>query len=114
MPIALVKPTELLALIKRVEARGAIETTHHVQQNCSRVFRYAVATGRADSDPSRDLRGALTPWKPEHYPTLSDPRQVGRLLRDIDVAASNAEAPDSRIWGVLREAGFPSATLRRH
>src|SRR6185312_1439627 len=73
-----------LALVKRVEERGAIETTHRVQQNCSQVFRYAVATGRAESDPSRDLRGALTPWKPEHYPALSDPRQVGRLLRDID------------------------------
>jgi integrase len=83
-PINAIKPTELLALVKRVEERGAIETTHRVQQNCSQVFRYAVATGRAESDPSRDLRGALTPWKPEHYPALSDPRQVGRLLRDID------------------------------
>jgi integrase len=75
---------ELLSLLKRVEERGAIETTHRVQQNCGQVFRYAVATGRAESDPSRDLRGALTPWKPEHYPTLTDAREVGRLLRDIE------------------------------
>ncbi|KQW69904.1 phage integrase central domain-containing protein [Methylibium sp. Root1272] len=79
-----IRPTELLALLKRVEDRGAIETTHRVQQNCGQVFRYAVATGRATSDPSRDLRGALTPWKPEHYPTLTEPRQVGQLLRDIE------------------------------
>lgn len=79
-----IRPTELLALLKRVEDRGAIETTHRVQQNCGQVFRYAVATGRANSDPSRDLRGALTPWKPEHYPTLTEPRQVGQLLRDIE------------------------------
>jgi integrase len=83
-PIDSIRPTELLALLKRVEDRGAIETTHRVQQNCGQVFRYAVATGRATSDPSRDLRGALTPWKPEHYPTLTEPRQVGQLLRDIE------------------------------
>ncbi len=83
-PIDTIRPTELLALLKRVEDRGAIETTHRVQQNCGQVFRYAVATGRAANDPSRDLRGALTPWKPEHYPTLTEPRQVGQLLRDIE------------------------------
>ena len=71
-------------LLRRVESRGAIETTHRVQQNCGQVFRYAVATARAESDPSRDLRGALTPWKPQHYATLTDPRAVGRLLRDIE------------------------------
>ena len=83
-PVGSIRPMELLTLLKRVEDRGAIETTHRVQQNCGQVFRYAVATGRAESDPSRDLRGALTPWKPEHYPTVTEPRQVGRLLRDID------------------------------
>lgn len=83
-PVNAIRPTELLTLLKRVEDRGAIETTHRVQQNCGQVFRYAVATGRAESDPSRDLRGALTPWKPEHYPTLTDPRDVGRSLRDIE------------------------------
>jgi integrase len=83
-PVHSIRPMELLTLLKRVEDRGAVETTHRVQQNCGQVFRYAVATGRAESDPSRDLRGALTPWKPEHYPTLTDARQVGRLLRDID------------------------------
>lgn len=82
--IASIKPMEVLTLLKRVEERGAVETTHRVQQNCGQVFRYAVATGRAESDPSRDLRGALTPWKPEHYPTLTDAREVGRLLRDIE------------------------------
>jgi integrase len=83
-PIDAIRPMQLLTLLKRVEERGAIETTHRVQQNCGQVFRYAVATGRAESDPSRDLRGALTPWKPQHYPTLTDAREVGRLLRDIE------------------------------
>ena len=84
MPISSIRPADILAVLRRVEERGAIETTHRVQQNCGQVFRYAVATARAESDPSRDLRGALPPWKPEHYPTLTDPRAVGRLLRDID------------------------------
>ena len=78
-----IKPREVLALLRRVEARGAIETTHRVQQNCSQVFRFAVATGLAESDPSRDLRGALTPWKPQHYPTITESREVGVLLRAI-------------------------------
>jgi len=82
--IRTIKPPELLEILRRVEARGAIETTHRVQQNCGQVFRYAVAIGLLESDPSRDLRGALTPWRPEHYPTLTDPRKVGELLRDID------------------------------
>lgn len=83
-PIHAIKPPELLQVLKRVEGRGAIETTHRVQQNCGQVFRYAVAIGLIESDPSRDLRGALPPWRPEHYPTLTDPRRVGQLLRDID------------------------------
>ena len=82
--VAAIRPADLLELMRRVESRGAIETTHRVQQNCGQVFRYAVATGRAESDPSRDLRGALTPWRPQHYATLTDPREVGRLLHDIE------------------------------
>jgi integrase len=84
MPISAIRPADLLTLLRRVETRGAIETTHRVQQNCGQVFRYAVATGRTESDPSRDLRGALAPWKPEHYATLTDARDVGNLLRDIE------------------------------
>jgi integrase len=81
-----IRPTELLTLLRRVEDRGAIETAHRVRQNCGQVFRYAVATGRAESDPRRDLRGAPTPWKPEHYPTLKEAREVGRLLRDVEAS----------------------------
>lgn len=79
-----VTPADILSLLKRVEERGALETTHRIQQNCSQVFRYAVATGRMHSDPSRDLRGALPAWRPVHYPTITDPREVGQLLRDLD------------------------------
>lgn len=83
MPVAEIGPTDLLTMLKRIEDRGAIETTHRVHQVCAQILRFAVATGRTLSDPSRDLRGALTPWKPEHYPTLTNPRDVGRLLHDL-------------------------------
>ena len=83
-PVAEIEPPELLRVLRQIESRGKHETAHRTKQRCSQVFRYAVATGLLESDPSRDLRGALSPWRPEHYPTLTDPRRVAVLLRDID------------------------------
>lgn len=83
-PIAEIKAPELLRCLRRVESRGALETAHRILQNSGQVFRYAIATGRADRDPSADLRGALTPWKPKHYPAPTEPAAVGELLRAID------------------------------
>ena len=70
--------------MRRVEARGAVETAHRVLAICGQVFRYAIATGRAVSDPSRDLRGALPPVKPQHLAAVTEPKRVGALLRAID------------------------------
>ena len=53
-------------------------------QNCGQIFRYAIATGRAERDPSADLKGALTPNKATHLASITQPRQVGELLRAID------------------------------
>jgi integrase len=83
-PVAEITPPELLAVLRRIEVRGAVETAHRAKQNAGQVFRYAVATGRAARDPSQDLRGALTPWKPKHYPAITDPQEIGALLRAID------------------------------
>ncbi|MCW0207284.1 MAG: integrase arm-type DNA-binding domain-containing protein [Achromobacter sp.] len=83
-PVAEIKAPELLRCLRRIESRGALETAHRVLQNAGQVFRYAIATGRADRDPSTDLRGALAPWKPQHYPAPTDPKAVGELLRAID------------------------------
>lgn len=82
-PVAEITAPELLMMLRRIESRGAVETAHRVHQNCGQVFRYAVATGRAMRDPSGDLRGALTPWKPKHYPSITDPKEIGQLLRAI-------------------------------
>lgn len=83
-PIGDITAPELLAMLRRVESRGALDTAHRVHQNCGQVFRYAIATGRAQRDPSADLRGALPPTNRQHYPTITDPKAIGELLRAID------------------------------
>ena len=83
-PIADVTAPELLAAMRRIENRGALETAHRALGNCGQVFRYAVATGRAVRDPSGDLRGALPPFKGEHFAAVTDPKQAAELLRTLD------------------------------
>lgn len=83
-PIADIKPLELLGVVQRIEQRGANETAHRALQNCGRVFRYAVATGRAERDISRDLLGALAPVVERHHASIVEPKAVGALLRAID------------------------------
>ncbi len=84
LPIKAITAPELLAVLRRVESRGANETAHRALQVCGRVFRFAVATGRAERDPSRDLGGALAPTKETHLASITDPQEVGALLRAID------------------------------
>lgn len=83
-PMAEVRAPELLACLRRIEERGALETAHRALQNCGQVFRYAVATGRTERDISSDLRGALPPVKPSHRAALTEPKEIGELLRAID------------------------------
>lgn len=82
--IAEITPPELLAVLRKIESKGILETAHRAQQNCGQVFRYAIATGRAERDPSADLRGALTPAKHRRLATITDPKKIGELLRAID------------------------------
>ena len=83
-PIADINASQLLEVVRRIEQRGVLETAHRVLQNCGQVFRYAVATGRAERDLSADLRGALSPVKKKHFAALTDPKKVGPLLRVLD------------------------------
>ncbi len=83
-PIAEIKAPDLLAALRRIEDRGAIETAHRALQNCGQIFRYAIATGRAERDISADLRGALVPVNKAHLPAITDPKAIGGLLRAID------------------------------
>ena len=83
-PISDISAPALLAAMRKIEARGALETAHRVLSTCGQVFRYAVATGRAERDPTGDLRGALPPYKRDHFAAITDPKRVGQLLREID------------------------------
>ncbi|MDF1817651.1 MAG: integrase arm-type DNA-binding domain-containing protein [Immundisolibacteraceae bacterium] len=83
-PIGEITPPELLAALRRVESRGAIESAHRAKQVAGQIFRYAVATGRAERDPSQDLRGALAAPKKTHLAAITDPKEVGPLLLVLD------------------------------
>ena len=83
-PIRDIKPVDFLAVIQRIEQRGRNETAHRALQNCGRVFRYAVASGRAERDITRDLLGALAPVVERHHASIVEPKAVGALLRAID------------------------------
>ena len=80
---------ELLEALRRIEARGAVETAHRTLQNCGQIFRYAIATGRAERDITADLRDALAPVKPTNFASIKEPKAIGALLRNIDAYPGN-------------------------
>lgn len=81
VPIADITPPMLLSAIRRIKARGSLDTAHRALNNCSQVFRYAVASGKTERDPSQDIKGVLPPAKTKHFPTQTDPKRFGELLR---------------------------------
>lgn len=83
-PVAELKPINVLAALKRIEAKGKHETARRCRSFASRVFRYAVATGRAEADPTSVLRGALITPKATHHAAILHPKAVGELLCSID------------------------------
>lgn len=83
-PIADIDPPELLATLRRIESRGALETAKRVKQVAGQVFRYAVATGRANRDPSQDLKEALANPIKTHLAAVTEPKEVGPLLLVLD------------------------------
>ena len=88
-PIAQISAPELLAVLRKVEERGALDTAHRILQDTSRIFRYAIATGRAERDPGADLKGALPVPRKGHFSTIVDTKEIGQLLRDIDAYSGN-------------------------
>lgn len=83
-PVGEIEAPDLLAVLKRIEARGANETAHRIKARCGQVFRYAVAHGLLTRDPSADLRGALAPIVSKSHAAVTDPAQVADLLRALD------------------------------
>ena len=82
-PISAITAQELLGGLRRIEARGRHETAHRVRALVGRVFRYAVATGRAHHGVAADLKGALAPVKSKNFASVTDPARVGELMRAI-------------------------------
>lgn len=75
------EPPDILAVLRRIEAAGTLETAHRVKTIIGQIFRYAVATGRAVRDQTADLKGALPPAKGNHFAAITDPKEIGALLR---------------------------------
>ncbi len=84
LPIGEIEPADVLTAIRRIEGKGKLESARRSLQLAGAVFRYAVATARLASDPTRDLRGALTAPTVTHYGAITDAKKVGQLLRAID------------------------------
>ena len=82
--VAAVSAPNLLRVLRKIEERGAIETAHRTLSICGQVFRYAIATARAERDVAADLKGALPPVKRKHLPAIVDPERLSTLLLEID------------------------------
>ena len=89
-PIEALSPPVLLKTIRSIEARGVIETAHRALDSCSQVFRYAIAIGKAESNPARDLKGALRKPMASHFPAITDPNRLGELLRAMTAYKGSA------------------------
>lgn len=83
-PLGAVTPPELLAPLRRIESTGKLDTAERTRALCGEIWRYAIATGRAERDIAADLRGALATATPKNHAALTDPKRVGELLRAID------------------------------
>ncbi|GAB4277889.1 MAG: tyrosine-type recombinase/integrase [Candidatus Rifleibacteriota bacterium] len=82
--ISEITPPEILEVLRKIEARGAVDTAHRAKSRCSMIFRYAIATGRCISDPCRDLTDALQPISKQHFTTITDMQRFSELLRAIE------------------------------
>jgi integrase len=91
-PLVTITAPDVLQALRVVEARGKLETAHRLRARISEIFRYAIATGRALSDPCRDLRGAIKPKRPtKHHAALIDSKAVCRLMLKIHHYGGSAE-----------------------
>lgn len=84
LPVAEIEPADVLAAVRKLEGKGKLESARRTLQLAGAVFRYAVATARLATDPTRDLQGALTAPTVKHYGAITEAKRVGELLRSID------------------------------
>jgi integrase len=94
-PIADIKPIEILDILKKVEASGRSDTAHRLRSVIGAVFRYAVATLRAENDPTYALRGALLKVKVQHRAAITEEKELGKLLHGLE---------DYSGWPIVQDA----------
>lgn len=120
-PISDLKPVEVLAALKRIEAKGKHETARRCRSFASRVFRYGVATGRGETDPTSVQHGALVTPKVQHHGAVLDPQAVGEMLRAVDAYSGHLItrlalqiSPHAMARpGELRQARWPEFDLEK-
>lgn len=100
-PVAAITAPMVLDLLRKVEARGALDTAHRVKQTCGLVFRYAIATGHAERDPVPDLKGALAAPIVTHYAATDDPLKLGELLRAVAGYGGHPATRAALLLGIL-------------
>ncbi|MCK6232298.1 tyrosine-type recombinase/integrase [Stenotrophomonas indicatrix] len=83
LPITDITAPILLAALRKLEQRGVVETAHRARAHAGRIFRYAIATGRADRNPAQDLAGALEQPRTKHFASLTEPSEIATLLRAL-------------------------------
>ena len=84
LPINTLGPRDVLnKALRKIEARGSVDTAHRAKQICGRIFRYGVAVGLAERDVTSDLRGALAEIPKSHFAAITEPKQAGELMRSI-------------------------------
>lgn len=83
-PVDEITAPELLHVLRKIEMRGHIESAHRASTNVGQVFMYAIATGRAERNPAADLKGAIPPATVKHMSSITDPEEVGELMRAFD------------------------------
>ncbi len=109
-------------MLRRIENRGALETAHRALQNCGQIMRYAIATGRAERDIAADLKGSIPPPQERHHPSITDPKQIGQLLRAIDGYTGDlptlcalrlaGQSLDETIQAYLEDKAYPAGFSR--
>jgi hypothetical protein len=93
-PIKSVSAPELLAALRKIESRGAVSVAHLAMRECGRIFRYAIATGRAERDVAHDLKGAIAPMRAtRHFAAVTESRAIGKLLCALDDATKETTFP---------------------
>jgi integrase len=93
IPIKHVRPGDFLDAFRHIEERGAIATSRKASQLCSGIMRYAIALGMAKSDPMPSINTLLKPYRVRHFPAITDPAELGRLLLRIDAYGQGKAGP---------------------